>query len=256
MIIDVCSYNGERELFDLRYNILSPFVDEFIVVEFDQTFSGKPKTCSFQNAGLNLLPKVKYYFNDLNVWLKYRELAENSPNTKGAEHWKTEFMQKESIKDCLTQLKDDDLVFIGDADEIWDIRNKYTDIVGVLKLRLDVYTYYLNNKSTEKFWGTIAGRYKSIKNKCLNHLRTDSEKTDFSYGWHFTNMGGYKAVEKKLLDSYTDESYANEVVMAYLGKNIQENKDFLGRDFKYEIDESEWPPWLKENRERFAHLLK
>lgn len=116
-VIDVTTFNGERELFEIRYNILKDYVDQFIVIEFDKTFSGKPKELFFNNT----YDKVVYYYNPERLYIKYKELAETSPNTKGADHWKREFMQKESIKDRLTHLQDDDIVFIGDIDEIYDI---------------------------------------------------------------------------------------------------------------------------------------
>src|SRR3990167_2817302 len=112
MIIDTTTFNGERELFDIRYNVLKDYVDEFRVVEFDQTFSGKPKESTFNQKW----DKVKHYFVTEDIWSKYEELARSSPNTeygKGAKHWQTEFMMKESLKDCLADLKDNDLVFIG-----------------------------------------------------------------------------------------------------------------------------------------------
>ena len=120
MIYDIITVNGEVELFEIRYNILKDFVDEFRVIEFDKTFSGKPKSSIFNQNW----PKVKHYFITEDIWSKYEELAKSSPNTqygKGAEHWVREFCMKESIKDCLTDLKDDDVVFIGDVDELPDI---------------------------------------------------------------------------------------------------------------------------------------
>jgi hypothetical protein len=58
-IIDTVCYNGEKDLFEIRYNILKDYVDTFIVVEFDKTFSGKPKEPSFKYKNWE---KVKYYF--------------------------------------------------------------------------------------------------------------------------------------------------------------------------------------------------
>ena len=123
MIIDCVTWNNERELFEIRYNILKDFIDEFRVIEFDQTFSGKPKESTFNQNW----PKVKHYFVTEDIWSKYLEEAKLSPNTefgKGAEHWIREFAMKEAIRDCLTDLQDDDIVFIGDVDELPDI-NKY-----------------------------------------------------------------------------------------------------------------------------------
>ena len=259
-VIDCIVYNRESELFDLRYNILKDYVDEFIVVEFDKTFSGKAKQFYFDEL-IGKYEKVKFYQKtDWGImgYEKYRELAEFSPNTVGAEHWKREFAMKESIKDCLTHLKDDDIVFVSDCDEIWNPESFIGNYLGgeLVKLKLKVYSYWLNNRSDEQFWGTIVGKYKLIKYKCLNHLRTNTKKTEIDYGWHFTSMGGYEKVRQKLEDSYTKETYASDVILDNLEGNIAENKDFLGRNYTYWIDESNWPQYLKDNKQKYLHLCK
>lgn len=258
-IIDCITYNGEKELFEIRYNILKDYVDKFVVVEFDKTFSGKEKEPYFLRDFPETPDKVTYFNFQESHYEKYRELAESSPNTVGADHWKREFMQKESIKDALEAmgLKDDDIVFIGDCDEIWDTKNKWEKFTGSpFKLKLLVYSYFLNNQSNEQFYGTLCSKYKWIKNECLNHLRTDAWKTGFNAGWHFTSMGGYEEVKRKLSDSYTRESYWNVQVEDDLEENIKQNKDFLGRNFTYTIDESDWPEYLKNNRHLYQHLLR
>ena len=255
MIIDVCCYNGEKELFEIRYNILKDFVDEFIVVEFDKTFSGKLKPNLFLQDFLPIPDRVKYFVFKEEHYEKYRELAENSSSTVGAGHWKQEFIQKESIKDVLLHLKDNDIVFVGDVDEIWNPEVKWQNFTGSpFKLKLDVYTYYLNNHSSEQFYGTLCSKYFWIKNECLNHLRTNAWKTNFIAGWHFTSM--HHQLAKKLTDSYTEEDYAHPRVLNDLEDNIENNRDFLGRNFTYKVDESQWPDYLKKNREKYLHLLK
>ena len=256
MVIDCITFNGESELFEIRYNILRDFVDEFRVIEFDQTFSGKPKLPLFAQNW----PKVKSCFITEDIWSKYEELAKSSPNTqygKGAEHWMREFMMKESIKDYLTDLKDNDIVIIGDCDEIPQI-DLPNDTIAFYpsKIKLRVYSYYLNNRSTEEFWGNLIGLYKDIKGKCLNELRAFAPRIAGDRGWHFTSIGGHEKVKNKLTDSYTKDSYANDWVMNNLEQNILDNKDFLGRDFTYKIDESQWPEYLKNNKDKYKHLLK
>lgn len=260
MIVDVVTFNGEYDLFEIRYNLLRDYVDEFRIIEFDKTFSGKDKPQYIAESDnhfydpIHTWDKVKCYYLSEEEYQKYKELAEQSPNTVGAEHWKREFCQKESIKDCLTDLNDHDLVFIGDCDEIWnpEALDLYKPIP--IKLGLEVYTYHLNNKSSEEFWGTLMAKYYYIKDECLNHLRTNSYKTDQKWGWHFTSLKD--SLRQKLTDSYTTETYANDWVMDNLQENIDNNKDFLGRNFSFTIDETEWPSYLKDNREKYKHLLK
>jgi hypothetical protein len=253
-IIDVVTYNGEADLFDIRYNILRDYVDQFIVVEFGESFSGRPKEMQFP---IDKYSDVAYSFFTQKDYSKYRGLAKSSPNTVGAEHWKTEFMQKESIKDCLTHLQDEDIVFISDCDEVWNPADADDRVYGAVhKLPQIVYTYWLNNRSSEPWHGTIKARYKTIRDKCLNHLRSkDHLKQNLSPdGWHFTSL--HDQMRRKLEDSYTKETYANDWVMSHLDENIKQNKDFLGRSFTYKTDESDWPQYLKDNRHLYKHLLK
>lgn len=255
MIYDIITYNGEEELFEIRYNILKDVVDEFRVIEFDQTFSGKPREKVFTQNW----EKVKSYFVSKDTWEKYRESAIASPNTqygKGAQHWVREFCQKESIKDCLTDLQSEDVLFIGDCDEIWERPKIYPSYPQLCHLK--VYSYWLNNRSSEDFWGILKINKgyldELLKSRSLNEIRTTAFRESGLYGWHFTSIGGHEKVTKKLTDSYTSDSYASPVVLDNLKQNIENNKDFLGRNFTYQIDEEHWPQYLKDNKDKYKHL--
>ncbi len=256
-IIDVTTFNGEYDLFEIRYHMLKDYVDEFIVCEARTTFSGldKPLYAEADDVfydPISQWPKVTYHIIDENWTEEEKQVAWASPNTGGAAHWTREFLQKESIKKALTHLKDDDTVFIGDVDEIWS--PNALKLIGPFKLKLKVYTYYLNNRSSEVFYGPIKAQYGQIKNLILNHLRTNAPRTKNYFGWHFTSMKD--SLRKKLTDSYTHESYATPQVLENLEYNIENNQDFLGRNFTYHLDESEWPDYLQENREKYKDLCK
>ena len=272
MVIDTITFNGEKELFEIRYNILKDYVDLFVVVEFSQTFSGKPKKWLFPELLDEMRVKgvyPKYSWYGVNDWSKYKTLAKSSPNTeygKGASHWIREFAQKESLKDVLSSMrikngdkvegiKDDDIVFIGDCDEIWNPSIDYV-AKNPYKILLRVYSYWLNNRSDEHFWGTLVGKWGQIKDKCLNELRSQQSEEGWYGGWHFTSIGGYEKVKKKLTDSYTQESYASQYILDNLDTNIANNHDFLGRSFTYIKDETDWPQYLKDNKDKYKHLLR
>lgn len=254
-IIDVICYNNEEEILDIRLNVLKGHVDQFIICEAPTTFSGNFKP--LYGAGIKLkYPKlpIEYFVINEDYTPEEIALAENSPNTIGAKHWKREFLQKESIKKALTHLSDDDIVFIGDCDEVWEPEKALKWCHAPFKYKLRVYTYYLNNRSSEEFWGTLVSPYRDIKNSCLNHLRTNAWKTIFEAGWHFTSMA--KSLKQKLKDSYTDEDYATDVILQEVDENIENDRDFLGRNFTYKKDETKWPEYLKNNKEKYKHLLK
>ena len=268
-VYDIFSYNGEKELLDIRLNILYPYVDHFIIVEAPTTFSGKPKPLYFEQDVKHFpafIKKIIYYPIDENYTKEEIEVSEKSRNTKGAKHWKHEFLQKESITKAIAHCDEDDLLFIGDVDEIWNPQilphMKLLMPEGMrCKLECKVYTYWLNNRSDEEFWGTLCGRYEDLQDHPLNHYRSFPElqarmKCDFIQSWHFTSMGGYDKVKEKLDDSYTEESYNTSWVKENLQKNIKDNKDFLGRDFEYWVDETEWPQFLKDNKSKYKHLCR
>ena len=256
-VVDVFLYNGEKEVAKLHFEVLNPYVGLFIVCEAKTTFTGLKKPLYFsehEQYFKKFWPKIRYFVINENYSLQEQELSVFSPNTEGADHWKNEFLQKESIQKALSMYcKDDDIVYIGDADEIWE---PYGGTMPK-KLKLKVYAYYLDNRSTEEFWGTLVTKYGYIKGKCLNHerVRTDIRTADY-YGWHFTSQGGLKEIKRKLDDSYTKESYNTYEVQSHLLQRYKQGVDFLGRDFKFSIDESDWPHYLKRNRKKFAALCK
>lgn len=254
MTYDCFTYNGEWQMLQMRLNILSPLVDKFIVVEAKTTFTGKEKPLYFslhEKMFEKYWSKLEYFIIDEDYSKEELYIAQTSPNTQGAAHWTNEFLQKESIKKALTSLQDNDRVYIGDVDEIW---TPY-DGEDPAKLKLLVYAYYLNNRSNELFWGTLSAKYKDIKGECLNHLRSNTNiRTSNYYGWHFTSMGGLKEVKRKLDSSYTEESYNTLQVQELLPERVKKGVDYLGRPFSFQLDESEWPLYLKENKKKYQKL--
>lgn len=263
MIYDTFTYNGEFQVLKLHLNVLSEYVDKFIIVEANKTFTGADKPLYFfrdQRFFKQWWKKIDYYvvndWDDVELW----QQAMESPNTKGASHWKREWYIKESIHKALRQnnLQDDDTVFIGDVDEIIDPTVVYESDTPI-KAKLRVYSYYLNKLSNEQFYGTLIGQYKDIKDNCLNHMRSDTtlnSKGESFLGWHFTNMGGMDEVRRKLNDSYTPETYNTFEVQQNLPERYRSGQDYLGRDFLYETNEQNWPQYLKENKDKYALLCK
>ena len=262
MIYSVFTYNGESAILKLHFSILADYVDKFIIVEANKTFTGLDKPFYLlrdYRFFKNWWNKIIYYqlndWDDVALW----QQALLSPNTKGAEHWKREFYIKESIHKALKDagVKDNDTLFLGDVDEIIDPTVKFESNTPI-KAKLRVYSYWLDNKSNEEFYGTLICQYKDIKDKCLNHLRSNKKlySKGTPLGWHFTNIGGIEEIRRKLNSSYTEESYNTKEVQELLEKRFRESKDYLGRGFTFTTDESEHPQWLKNNKDKFLTLYK
>ena len=160
---------------------------------------------------------------------------------------------------ALTHLHDEDRVFIGDVDEIWDPYVIYPQ--GRLELNQRVYTYYLNNRSSEQWTGTSVMDYKDIKVDLLDNLRAyDTMRAHMlapvlpNAGWHFTNIGGAEFIKRKI-QSYAHQEFNNPEFLSLVDERIAKNVDYLGRDFKLGVDESHLPEYLLRNKEKYAKLF-
>lgn len=264
MVIDVFSFNGEFDVLELRLNILNDYVDQFIICEGDETTAGVSKPRYFEENKeryTKWLPKIKHHVFSPDTDPALSLLADKSPGVPQDMHWwRREFIQKESMRYALTHLKDDDKVFIGDVDEIWNPLIDYPN--GRAELQQTVYTYYLNNKSSEHWTGTSLMLYKDIKTDTLDNLRAYDTMRAYmkapvieNAGWHFTNIGGVEFIKRKI-QSYAHQEFNNEQFLSLVEQRVALNQDYLGRDFKLEVDESDWPEYLKTNRHLYTNLLK
>ncbi len=280
-VYDVFTFFNELELLEIRLAMLAPYVDTFVIIECAETFSGKPKPLYYQKNKERFKQyesKIRHYVvqgvpknhadleerrNDPNLDPLEREIinyALTSDNVPaGSTHWLKEFYQKEAIQKALVGLDNDDFCFVSDLDEIWNpqtVIDMRTD--DVYKLRQDMYAYYLNNRSSEAWAGTLGTKYKNIKHNCLNHLRTPS-KTRYTYvpngGWHFTNQGGADRIRTKL-ESYGHQEFNTAEVKSDIETKIRENRDFVGRGFRFWKDESGLPQYLLDNKERYRNFFR
>ena len=264
-IIDAFTFNNELDLLEIRLNILDDYVDKFVIVEADETFSGNSKRLYF-NENKERFKKwenkiVHYVVDDFPMNGKIYDKAIDSPNTGNKEHWWVrEFYQKESMIYALDFCKGDDIVFISDLDEIWNPEIEIKRDDNVYRPHLIGYYYYLNNRSDyEEGWtGTRYGKYKTLKKYGINHFRTEREVKGIKIkpsGWHFCNLGTAEELKSKL-ESYGHQEWNNDTIKGSLETCIKENKDFAGRGFNLWEDEAELPNYLINNKEKWKKLFR
>jgi hypothetical protein len=265
MTYDCFMFFNELDLLEIRLSVLDQYVDFFVISEATETFSGQPKPLYYE---LNKERFAKWhhkiihnvvddYPNDTEL-IALIDSKEYVPKDK--EHYRRAFYQKESIKRALVNAKDDDTIYYGDADEIWKPKEIAAD--KVYKLHQLCYVYYLNNRSSENWAGTIVTKYKNIKNGCLNDMRANPVEFLDDGGWHFTNMGGVEAIKQKI-EAYDHQEFNTPEIKAKIEKRMKNNRDYVGRifdfrwrRFKFWVDESDLPEYLKAHKEHYQHLFK
>ena len=259
MIIDSFLFFQELDLLEIRLEYLYSFVDKFIIVEANETFSGLHKEFIFEKNIKRFnkyLDKIIYYkidnyhenFKSINKYLIsknkkiYLEILEhlNSHN-----HYK-----KNNLADVLDSYhrecihiplrkycKNDDLILISDLDEFPCIEAlnalKFNKLKNTFKEPLVFeqyeFKYYLNLYSNKKWLGSIISVYKKIKNKSLNNLRIISQNLSIvKGGYHFTSIGCEKSIAKKI-ESWGHQEFNLKIIKSNIRENIRNGKDIFYR---------------------------
>ena len=241
---------------DLRFNILNPYVDKFIVCESTFTHSGNKKKINFD--------KKKYpKFKDKIIHL----VLENEPDDLiKKDHLDTiekRFNsilrikhQRNYIVKALEEFSINDLVIYSDNDEIPNLEN--IDLKNVKKKFLifnqKLFYYKLDLVVPKLSWfGSKACKLKylksidnlrNIKNKKYSLFRFDTYFSDIKNisvkivnngGWHFSNLKSAKQLEKKYLN---DENHAEYELKDTSYETIKDNILRKVVPYNYEVDKS------------------
>lgn len=168
-IYDCFTYFNEIELLELRLSVLDSFVDYFVLVEANKTFTNEDKEFHFE--------KNKHLFTDYADRIIYIKV-DDMPNSDNA--WDREKHQRNCIMKGLSRAHPDDLIIISDIDEIPNpvtfnlfleskieprftrhrLKNKVLNLLQKNKLleKLPVtfeqnFYYYFLNCKMDKTWG-------------------------------------------------------------------------------------------------------
>ena len=266
MIVDYFPYFNERELLELRINLLQDHVDHFVVVEADQTFSGIPRAFQVKKLIAELrLPAEKItviewsHTSDVDLQLERHDFDSMYPDDRGdlasIMAVARERIQRNAISTILDQFDPDAWILMSDCDEIINpdhigfalnvARNNPNNIV-----KLPLINLY--GRADLRPHG-LAGwpfTWRTAMSICSNSLmkQTTPHRIRCSYhvpvapitptlngvifddfGWHFSWMGGADKIKIK------SESYAHAP-----NKGHQEHKR---QGFKFEEGASlTWEP--------------
>ena len=122
-IIDTTTFFEENLMMDLRFNILDPYVDEFVVCEATFTHSGNKKKINFKKENF---PKFSKKINHIVIdkepqniinknFLKTSDLRRNSIARIN--------YQRNSIQEVLKNYSEEDFIIYSDNDEIPNLEN-------------------------------------------------------------------------------------------------------------------------------------
>jgi len=231
-LIDSFVFFNELNMLKFRLTELDSIVDTFILVEADKTHSGLPKPYYFEENKQDFA-KFLHKIHHVKVTLP-----------ESNDTWVKEKFQRNSIADCLVDLKLDrsDIVIVSDLDEICDINSlktfKEKGINDIYSLPQDFYYYNLNTLNVNSWTLGKIFNYGSFvdKNDNLSQIRVNKQYKllPLKCGWHFSYFGDVKFIINKIKSFAHQEcnkdKYLNEDKIKELIKN---NKDLYFRDHEH-----------------------
>lgn len=282
MVYDCVPFFNEVDILKLRLNILSPYVDKFIIEEATMTFSGEEKALCFE--------KYKDLYKD---YLDRIEYVVVTDTPKEALTHERDYFQKNYLEEGLKRVgaTSDDIILFGDVDEIPNprvleeiIRNFDKTKVYHLAQRNFYGFFNMEEKSgklmsitgdfpeiplEKRLWlGTKITSIDNIPGEGIVRLRDLVPPTDErsirvpNGGWHFGYMGGHNETNpaKRIgvkVKAAAHQEYNDREILAETMDRLVLGQDIFGRDARFErvpIDDS-YPAYLREHIGEYDFLV-
>jgi beta-1,4-mannosyl-glycoprotein beta-1,4-N-acetylglucosaminyltransferase len=269
---DCFSFFNELDLLEIRLHELWDVVDYFVLVEATTTHSGiskplyydgnKQRFYDFSKKIIHIVVKDMPITKDeieASLSSKDREWIESGYQKE--DNWVRERFQRNAMMRFLDLANPNDIVIIGDADEIvrastveWVKENIHKGSIAVSQT---MYSYYLNVKSVSIPWsGSKIIQNKFISTPSEDRFHTLHPQSVDNGGWHFNFMGGADAIRQKIR-SYAHQEYATLDNLFKVEDRLGHLQDVLGRQDKYEVVplDNTYPKYVLENQSKFSHLI-
>jgi beta-1,4-mannosyl-glycoprotein beta-1,4-N-acetylglucosaminyltransferase len=122
MIYDCFTFFNELDLLEFRLKLLDGIVDKFVIAEANLTHSGMPKPYIFESNKLRYekwkekIIYIKVELSTAGLIFNENEAKYNPQNGS----WVLENRQREALTSVITVANDNDMIMVGDLDEIPD----------------------------------------------------------------------------------------------------------------------------------------
>tara|TARA_B100000945_G_scaffold320330_1_gene330020 strand:+ start:1959 stop:2846 length:888 start_codon:yes stop_codon:yes gene_type:complete len=289
-IFDCTTFYNENMMMDVRFNILDPFVDKFVISEAKYSHSGEKKKLNFDINKFNSFKNKIIYL-----------VVENEPKNLSLEKntKKRNYIRENAIKrieyqrdfliNGLGEAEDNDYIFYSDNDEIPNFEN--TDVKNnknkILAFKQKMFYYKFNLFCDRIDWfGTRGCKKKylksfswlrNIKIKQYPFYRLDTYLSNTKYidlrivtngGWHFSQVKTPEDIFSKLTNSEDHYEYkqtkkgiediediVRRKVIIY-DHQAKTSKDKFNKEFKLTtIPLSEMPIFLQKNSNKYSSWI-
>ena len=249
MIYDCFPFFNELDMLELRLNTLNDYVDRFVLVESDVTFTGEPKPLYFEEN--------KDRFSDFVHKIEH-VVVRNMPKTNEA--WDRDIFQRNCSLRGLSKARPNDIITFCDADEIPNIPQVEADIRNDQPHALHQRMYYYKFNMRVGDWArATATMYKAMKGTPQQMRRNKQRPLIRDGGWHFSYVMAPELIAHKIKsfahqefnsDNFTDVEKINERIA-----DQRDPFDRKNRRYRVEPIDDSFPKYLIDNQERFREMI-
>lgn len=265
-IYDCFQFFNEEEILDIRLNILSPFVDYFVIVESSYDHQGNKRELVFNKK------KFEKFSHKIN-YIIVNDVSHSIIKRHQGGHSLIEQHQRNAIMKGLEKSSDSDLIIISDVDEIPDLRklNLYNKKnYAVFSQKMFNFKLNLMNVTESNWHGSRVCLKKNLKSPQflrnikfkkypfwrLDKIRNIQVIKDG--GWHFSYLQDVSLIVKKIKSfshgELNDSLIINENI---INEKINRGVDIFDRNIEYrkvEID-STFPEYIFNNTSKFRKWI-
>ena len=293
-IYDCTTFYNENFILDVRFNILNPFVDKFVICESGYSHSGQRKEFNFDiNKFSKFKDKIIYLKidkepGDLKYFIENGEKKETKEDAR-VNAIKRIAYQRNFIKEGIIDASKNDLILYSDNDEIPNLQNfELENIKNELIYFKQKLFYYKFNLFCDRYewYGTKGCKKKNLldfewlrntKPKKYKPFRFDTFFSKTKYinvkiidegGWHFTQLKNIKNLYEKLTNSEDHQEFKDakksiqeiedlmkKKVIIYDHK-VKKNKYKFEKEFKLQtVSLDNLPEYIKSNKDKFKDWI-
>lgn len=261
-VYDCFPFFNELDLLDIRFAELDSVVDRWVITESTKTHSGQDKPLYFKD---NLERYAKYLHKITHIVVEDQPPVPDDVNDRS---WAIERHQRDAIMRGLGGCQDNDIILIGDADEIpkaiaiLEYLDKPEKRLSCISLRP---CYYYMNCQSDIPWNWLRILPYSIMKGMTpcqvryipNYDLVNDIITANDYGgWHYSFLGGIdkwiEKIENTAHQEFNKPEFKNRDIIKKL---VEQGKDILFRDINYRfipcVPDSRYPEYVNINWNRF-----
>lgn len=229
MLYDIFLFNGEIDMMKLRLKELFPYVNRFILVEAEFTFSGIKKELVYNKLRYDEFDNYAIFYFPIRI----DEIENLNMNSA----WDRETFCRNRVGEYVLDMSfDNDIFMLSDIDEIPNLR-LFDPHSHTYPISLIMYFYYYNfNFVNKSIWvGTVVFDGKFLKSNTLQQIRNNryiyKKYDNYIAGWHLSYfMTPEKISEKIQAFSHQEFNKTEFINEENIRKRIEQGSDLFDRN--------------------------